>query len=71
MKVSGHFNASVPLSPEKEPLVPIEYEAGWASEHVWTHCGRDTTLDSKDGSKFNALKQSLCQNNKKLENYSI
>jgi hypothetical protein len=38
MKVSGEFHASATLSPEKAPPVPIEWEAGWAPETVWTVC---------------------------------
>jgi len=53
--------------------VPIQYEAGWDSEPVWTHWGRDKTLEPEVGSKFNALQLSsrVCQNGRKLENYSI
>jgi len=34
--VGGQFHAPATLPPRKEPLVPNEYEAGWAPELVWT-----------------------------------
>jgi hypothetical protein len=36
----GEWSASRPgraLSPGKGPPIPIEQEAGWATEPVWTH----------------------------------
>jgi hypothetical protein len=37
MDVSGHRHAPAALYPRgKDPPVPIEQEAGWASELVWT-----------------------------------
>jgi hypothetical protein len=36
MEVSGQLHASAILLPEKEPLVPIGYEAEWVPEPVWT-----------------------------------
>jgi hypothetical protein len=36
MEVSGQLHEPAALPPEKEPLVPIEYEAGWAPEPFWT-----------------------------------
>jgi hypothetical protein len=36
MKVSGQLHVPAALLPEKEPLLPIEEEAGWAPELVWT-----------------------------------
>jgi len=41
MKVSGQFHAPAALPPEKEPLVPIGCEAGWAAEPVWTRWWRE------------------------------
>jgi len=37
LEVSGQAQAQAPatFSPEKEPLVAIGYEAGWAPEPVW------------------------------------
>jgi hypothetical protein len=32
MEVNGQLHASAALTPEKEPKVPREYEAGWAPE---------------------------------------
>jgi len=40
MEVSGQLHAPAALLPEESPLIPIGYEAGWASEMVWTQwCG--------------------------------
>jgi hypothetical protein len=36
MEVSGQRHASAALPPEKEPAIPIGYEAGWAAEQVLT-----------------------------------
>jgi hypothetical protein len=36
MEVSGQLQTLAALPPEKEPLVPIGYEAGWAPGRVWT-----------------------------------
>jgi hypothetical protein len=36
MKVSSQLYALSVLPLEKEPLIPIGYEAGWATESVWT-----------------------------------
>jgi hypothetical protein len=37
MGVSGQHHAPAALYPQrKDPPVPIEQEAGWASEPVWT-----------------------------------
>jgi hypothetical protein len=41
MEVSGQLHAPAALSPEKEPLVPIGEEAGWASEPFWTQWRRE------------------------------
>jgi hypothetical protein len=35
IEVSGYLHASVYLLLEKKLLLPIGYEAGWASEPVW------------------------------------
>jgi hypothetical protein len=35
MEVSGQLHAPATLSPGKEPLVPIGWEAGWAPEPFW------------------------------------
>jgi hypothetical protein len=43
MEVVGQIHAPAALSPEKEPPVPIGYEAGWASEPVWTLWRRETS----------------------------
>jgi len=45
--VSGHLHApaNVPLPPQqKEPLIPIAYEVGWALELVWTFCKKDKSF---------------------------
>ena len=34
---SAHASAALP--PEKDPLVPLESEGGWAPEPVWTILG--------------------------------
>jgi hypothetical protein len=36
MEISGQLHAPAALFPGKEPLVPIEWEAGWAPEPLWT-----------------------------------
>jgi hypothetical protein len=36
MQLSGQLHVSAGLPPQKEPRVPIGYEAGWAPESVWT-----------------------------------
>jgi hypothetical protein len=36
MEVSGQLHAPAALTPVKEPLVPIGWEAGWDPEPVWT-----------------------------------
>jgi hypothetical protein len=36
MEVSGQVHASAALLPGNEPPEPIEYEAGWSPEPVWT-----------------------------------
>jgi hypothetical protein len=42
MEVSGQLHAPAPLPPGKEPLVPIEQEAGWAaSKPFWTRWWRE------------------------------
>jgi hypothetical protein len=35
-----------PLYPRKEPLVPTEYDAGWAREPVWMPWSRKKSLAS-------------------------
>ena len=42
MKVSGQLHASVAL-PAVEPPVPVELEAGWSVQPVWS-VGEDTGL---------------------------
>jgi hypothetical protein len=39
--VNGQLHAPATLPPGKSPPVPIEYEAGWASESVWTQWRRE------------------------------
>jgi hypothetical protein len=39
--VSGQLHAQATLSPEKQPPVPMGYEAGWAPEPVWTTWRRE------------------------------
>jgi hypothetical protein len=34
--MSGYLHALVDLPPGKEPLAPIEFEAGWSPEVFWT-----------------------------------
>jgi hypothetical protein len=41
--VSGQLHAPAALPPEKEPPVPIGYEAGWAPEPVWTTWRRENS----------------------------
>jgi hypothetical protein len=36
VEVSGQLHAPAALSPRKGPQVPIEQEAGWAPEPIWT-----------------------------------
>jgi hypothetical protein len=36
MRVNGQRHASAALYPRERSPVPIGYEAGWASELVWT-----------------------------------
>jgi len=36
MEVSGQLHASAALPPEKQLLLPIREEAGWAPEPFWT-----------------------------------
>jgi hypothetical protein len=35
MEVSGQLHASAAISPEKETMVPIGWEVGWAPEPGW------------------------------------
>ena len=54
MELSGHRHARAAL-PRGKNNVPIEYAAGWAPEHVWTFCGRETCpaldgIETPDGS---------------------
>jgi hypothetical protein len=46
MEVSGQLHASAALLPEKEPPVPIEWEAGWAPDPVSTLWSRKKWLAS-------------------------
>jgi hypothetical protein len=41
MEVSGQLHDPAALPPEKEPLVPIGKEAGWAPEPFWTRWWRE------------------------------
>jgi hypothetical protein len=41
MEVSGQLHSLAALLPGKETLVPIGWEAGWASEPVWTRWWRE------------------------------
>jgi len=34
MEVSGQLHAPAALPPGKEPLVPVEYEAGWPMKYA-------------------------------------
>jgi hypothetical protein len=36
MEVSGQLHVPAALPPRKEPFIPVEQEAGWAPEQVWT-----------------------------------
>jgi len=36
MDVSGRINGPAVLPPDNQPLVPIELEAEWVREVVWT-----------------------------------
>jgi hypothetical protein len=36
METSDRLNAPSALPPEKEPPIPVGYEAGWILEPVWT-----------------------------------
>jgi hypothetical protein len=57
MEVSGQLSglrALAALLPEKEPPVPIGYEARWAPEPVWKHWSREKALDP-DGSQIPAV----------------
>jgi hypothetical protein len=40
MEVSGQLHAPAALPSGKEPLLPTEYEAGWAPQPVWTRWWR-------------------------------
>jgi hypothetical protein len=52
MEVSNQHRAPAALSSGKEPPVPIEQEAGWAPEPVWTVVGKSDHYDNK---KTNAV----------------
>jgi hypothetical protein len=41
MDMSGQLHASAALLPEKEPLVPVGYDAACAPEPVWTRWWRE------------------------------
>jgi hypothetical protein len=41
MEANGQLHALDALPPEKEPLVPIGWEAGWTPKTVWTRWRRD------------------------------
>jgi hypothetical protein len=36
MEDSGHHHAPAAFALEEEPPLPIQLEAGWATETVWT-----------------------------------
>ena len=40
-EMGGYLHAPVALLAGKEPLVPFEYEAGWAPELIWKFLRRD------------------------------
>jgi hypothetical protein len=44
MEASSQFQAPAALSPEKEFLMPIENEVGWAPESAWTMWRRDKSF---------------------------
>jgi hypothetical protein len=44
MEMNGQLHAPAALPAEKQHPLPIEYEAGWASEPVWTLCRRVKSL---------------------------
>jgi hypothetical protein len=46
MEVNGQLYTPASLSPRKESLVPIGYEAEWAPEPVWTLWSREKSLAS-------------------------
>jgi hypothetical protein len=49
MEMSGQLQAPAALLPEKEPLVPIRLEAGWAQEPVWTLWWREKNFQILPG----------------------
>ena len=46
MEVNGQPHAPAALSPGIDHMVPIEWEAGWASDPVWTFLGKDNSVPS-------------------------
>jgi hypothetical protein len=48
MEVSGYLHAPAAVLLRKETPVSIGYEAGWASESVWTLWSREKSLASAE-----------------------
>jgi hypothetical protein len=48
LQVSGQLHAPAASPPEKEPPVPIVWEAGWAPEPVWTTWRRENSQPYRD-----------------------
>jgi hypothetical protein len=48
MEMSGRFYAPAPLSPGKEPAVPIGYETWWALEAVWMLWSREKSYPCRE-----------------------
>jgi hypothetical protein len=46
VEVSYHLYALVTYPWGKKFAIPVEWEASWAQEAVWTHYKRDTVLSS-------------------------
>jgi hypothetical protein len=59
MEVSGHVHILAASPPGKEPLVPIRWEAGWATEAVWMLWRRGISLDPADIMIYGALSSKL------------
>jgi hypothetical protein len=57
--VSGQLYAPAALSSGEEPTVPIEYEAGWATEQVWTLWRRGKSCPYRDSNFDPSVVQSL------------
>jgi len=59
MELSGQLHAPAALPSGKEPAVPIQYEAWWAPEPVWTRCRKIPSLPPPAGNRTPIIRSPL------------